>query len=120
MENNTSKSVTLHEFVKLCREKRVYKINQTPYLEHLALYIKDSKVYKIVLQAYRETLSRSKKVGLNSWFTIITENIPENPIISPRDMKLDGKDIPCDISKGLFVLYYSFRTREFKIYAGDR
>ena len=113
MENINSKSVSLHEFVKLCRERRVYKINQTPYLEHLGLYIKDSKVYKIVLQAYRETLNRSRKVGLKSWFTIITENIPENPIISPREMDLD-------ISKGLFVLYYSFRTREFKIYAGDR
>ena len=89
MDNINLKSVTPHEFVKLCREKRVYRPAQTPFLENLGIYINDSKVYKIVLQAYRETLNRSRKVGLSSWFTVITENIPQNPIIIPRDMDLD-------------------------------
>ena len=120
MENNNLKSVTLHEYLKLCRERRLYKSNQTPFIENIGFYIKDSKVYKIVLQAYRETLNKSKKVGINSWFTIITENLPQNTIISPKEMKLNDKNVPCDISKGLYVLNYSFKTQEFKIFAGDR
>ena len=113
------KNVTMQEYLKLCREKRLYKSNQTPFIENIGFYIKDSKVYKIIIQAYRETLNKSKKVGINSWFTIITENLPQNTIISPKDMKLNDKNIPCDISKGFYVLYYSLKTREFKIYSGE-
>ena len=74
----------------------------------------------IILQAYRETLNKSKKVGLNSWFTIITENLPQNLLLSPNEMKLNDKNIQIDISKGFYVLYYSFQTREFKINSGER
>ena len=86
-------------------------MNQTQFLEHISLYVNDSKVYKVVLQAYRETLNKSKKDGIHSWFSIITENLPKYLLISPAD-------IP--ISKGMYVLYYSFKTKEIKIYSGDR
>ena len=120
MDNINLKYVTLHEYLMLSRERRLYKSNQTPFIENMGFYIKDSKVYKIVLQAYRETLNKSKKVGIKSWFTIITEKLPQNSIISPKEMKLNDKEVPCDISKGFYVLNYSFKTREFKIFAGDR
>ena len=101
--------------MQLCRERRLTQVKQTPFIEHIGISIKDSKVYKIVLLAYRETLNKSKKVGLGSWFTIITENLPQNLLISPNEMKINDKNIPCDISKGFYVLYYSLKTKEFKI-----
>ena len=68
MENNNLKRVTLYQYMQLCRERRLIQVKQTLFIEHIGIYIKDSKVYKIVLQAYRETLSKSKKVGLGSLF----------------------------------------------------
>ena len=106
--------------MQLCRKRRLIQVKHTPFIEHIGIYIKDSKVYKIILQAYRETLNKSKKVGLNSWFTIITENLPQNLLLCPKEMKLNDKNIPCDISKGFYVLYCLLKTREFKIYSGDR
>ena len=94
--------VSLHEYMQLLRDRKIYRVNQTPFLEHIGLYVNDLKVYKIVLQAYRETLNKSKKVGIHSWFTVITENLPQNLLISPAE-------IP--ISKGMYVLYYSLKTR---------
>ena len=49
-------------------------------------------------------------------------NIIKNIYYSLRydDPKLNDINIPCDISKGLYVLNYSFKTQEFKIFAGDR
>ena len=120
MENNNLKRVTIYEYMQLCRERRLIQVKQTPFIEHIGIYIKDSKVYKIVLQAYRETLNKSKKVGLGSWFTIITENLPQNLLICPTEVYDKNNKIPCDISKGFYVLYYSLKTREFKIYSGER
>ena len=53
--------VNLHEYMQLLRDKKIYRVNQTPFLEHIGLYVNDLKVYKIVLHAYRETLNKSKK-----------------------------------------------------------
>ena len=103
--------VNLHEYMQLIRDKKIYRVNQTPFLEHIGLYVNDLKVYRIVLLAFHETLNKSKKVGIHSWLSIITENLPQNLTISPAE-------IP--ISKGMYVLYYSYKTKEIKIYAGDR
>ena len=70
--------VNLHEYMRLFRDRKIYRANQTPLIEHIGLYIYDGKV-----------LNKSKKVGLNSWFTIITDRLPQHSIINAPNIKID-------------------------------
>jgi hypothetical protein len=85
-------------------------MNQTPFLENVVLYTCDGEVYKIFIEAHDSTLKRAKKVGINDKFTLIKEGLPRNKIISPKEF---------DISKGKFIVQFSFKTRGFNVFPGE-
>jgi hypothetical protein len=85
-------------------------MNQVPFLDYIVLYTSDAEVYKILLDANPKMLNRAKKVGIQGALTFVKDNLPKNKIVSPKEK---------DISKGAFIIQFSFLTRDFKIFSGE-
>jgi hypothetical protein len=105
-------NIRIQEYVNMLRERRIYTPKQTPFLQYICIYIDDRKVYKVLLHAYHCTLKKVKKVGIYNLFTFLEKDkLPNYYMInSPKEF---------DISKGRFIIQYSFKTRELKIYPGE-
>ena len=113
--------VSIDHFMQLLREKKYYRMKQTPFLEYVVLYLLDGRCYQILLHAYPETLKRARKVGVSSMFmkkpvgldyVIVTPQgiIPPNGI-SPVDF---------DIRKGKYLVRYSFKNNGgLEVFRGD-
>jgi hypothetical protein len=104
--------IDIHNYLQILRDNRIFKSSQTPFLEYIVIYTDDSKVYKVLLHAYQSTLKKAKMKGINSLFTFYEkDNLAGSyKILSPKEY---------DISKGRFIIQFSFKTREFKIFAGE-
>jgi hypothetical protein len=101
---------TLREYVQLLRERRIFTVKQSAFIDYVNLYIKDAKCYKIVLTCNQDLLNKAKKAGITYRHTIIEKNIPDNLLISPEQH---------DISKGQFMLQYVMRNRDINICPGE-
>jgi hypothetical protein len=106
----SSKQKTLHEYIQLLRERRIFTIKQSQYLDYINLYINDAKCYKIILSCDPNIVKKAKKAGITQRFTIIEEGLPDNILISPETY---------DISRGQFILQYVRRNQDINICVGE-
>jgi len=104
--HNENKKVDIPTYVQLLRERGIIKSRMSPYLDSVSLYVNDGKVYKIMLIAYKI----ANKAGLDHTHILIKDNLPKNILINPPE---------CIIDKGLWIIQYVYKTREFNRFPGE-
>ena len=61
---------TINDFVKDLKIKKLFTSKQCLVIENLYIYIKDLKVYKVVISVNPLMIKKAKKLGLNSQYII--------------------------------------------------
>jgi hypothetical protein len=98
------------QYLQLLRERKVFTVKQTSFLDHISIYIHNLNAYKILLVADYNTLKKAKKAGINDLYTIIDDERVKAKIRNPPSYNL---------STGSYILSYSLKTHDFKILPGE-
>ena len=97
--------MNVFDLVKEIRNKGLYTVKQSMYVENIFIYIDNSEVYKVILHVDPAMLKKAKKIGLNNEYVI--HNIKQK-------LQLEDK-----YKKGRFIILYDTRTNNADVYQGE-
>lgn len=100
----------IHDFVKDLKTSKLFTAKQLIVIENLYIYIKDLKVYKVIIAVNPNQLKKAKKLGLNSQYsTTFFDDIPIN----------FGKEENEKLKNGNYIALYNPNNLECSIFAGE-
>ena len=100
----------IHDFVKDLKTSKLFTQKQSLVIENLYIYIKDLKVYKVIIAVNPNQLKKAKKLGLNSQYsTTFFDDIP---------IKFEKEENE-KLKKGNFIILYNPNNSEASIFNGE-
>lgn len=86
----------------------ILKPKVTKFLDHLTLYTCNGVVYKVMYVIDDNYKSKLSKMGIKEHYNYI-EDFPKQKIIMDE----------FDLSFGYYIIHYSFKEHNFKVYEGE-
>ena len=107
MNENRTKAVDIHQFVRDLKSAKAFTAKQCLVIENLYIYFRDLKVYKVIIAVNPLMLKKAKKLGLNNRYTIIY--FDDIPITIPNLM----------VSSGSYIALYNVNDSSCSVFSGE-
>lgn len=106
--------MNIYDFIKDLKLRKIVKQKHMKYIDNIAIYIRDLKVYKVVIFANPLMWKKASKSGMKHMINIIYNGFNKDTL----KLNLES-DTNQDYNHGYWLLMYDPSTANCSIYEGE-